>query len=555
MIKEERLSDLLIRSGLITEEQIEKAKGDQPGASLSQALISSGFIDEKAMANAFAQEANLPFIDLSTFEIDVSAASLVTDTFAQRHLALPISFDGDSLIVAMSDPSNILAIDDLSIMTGYEIRLVVATETEIRSAINRHCMTDEMVEEAIESVSIEPGQERADEEAEGDADEAPIVRLVNLVLTEAVRSRANDIHIEPEESDLRIRYRIDGVLHEIMRSPKRIQAGVTSRIKIMSGLDISQRRLPQDGRFGLTIDGRPIDFRVATLPTIHGEKIVLRILEKENVMIQLEQLGFLPGVLERFKASFVKPYGAILVTGPTGSGKTTTLYAALNILNSTEKNLITVEDPVEYRLASVNQVQVNPRPGLTFAAALRSILRHDPDIVMIGEIRDEETALIAVEAALTGHLVLSTLHTNDAAGTLTRLTEMGIEPFLTSSALDCVVAQRLARRLCTHCREEYTPTMEVLQEAGFPTNGGPPPTLYRPRGCKMCSDTGYKGRVGLYEVLQISESIERLIVDRATSDEITQAAIEEGMVPMRRDGFEKVRQGTTSLEEILRVTL
>jgi len=328
-----------------------------------------------------------------------------------------------------------------------------------------------------------------------------------------------------------------------------------SRVKILAGMDIAERRVPQDGRFGVTVDKRAIDFRVATLPTIHGEKVVLRLLEKESVLMTLDELGFLPATLARFKSSFTKPYGAILVTGPTGSGKTTTLYGALSLLNVPEKNVITVEDPVEYRLPGLNQVQVNVRAGMTFAAGLRSILRHDPDIVMIGEIRDEETALIAVESALTGHLVLSTLHTNSAAAGLTRLTEMGVEPFLIGSAVDCIVAQRLARRLCGDCREEYVPEREALEKIGFPLGGGDVPKLYRAGGCKKCNNTGYKGRVGVYEVLLVSDAIERLTVDRATSDEIHKVAVKEGMGTMRGDGLEKARQGMTSVEEIMRVLI
>ncbi|MCL5292287.1 MAG: GspE/PulE family protein, partial [Actinobacteria bacterium] len=377
---------------------------------------------------------------------------------------------------------------------------------------------------------------------------------VNLLLTQAVRDRANDVHIEPQEKDVKIRFRIDGVLHEIMRSPKKIQPGMTSRVKIMANMDIAQRRTPQDGRFGLTVDGKAIDFRVATIPTIHGEKIVLRLLQRESVMLNLDDLGFAAGTLEFFKSSLSRPYGAILVTGPTGSGKTTTLYAALNILNSIERNVITVEDPVEYRLASLSQVQVNTRTGLTFAAALRSILRHDPDIVMIGEIRDGETALIAIESALTGHLVLTTLHTNDAPSAITRITEMGVEPFLISSAVDCIVGQRLARRLCVHCRQPHEPDPDVVAEANLPTLDLPE-KFYRAKGCKMCGETGYRGRVGLYEVLLMNEEIERLTVERASSEDIYRAATKAGMRSLKLDGFEKVKQGITSLEELMRVTI
>jgi len=386
-------------------------------------------------------------------------------------------------------------------------------------------------------------------------EEAPIVKLVNSVIAQAVDDAASDIHFEPQAKELVARFRIDGVLHEIMSIPRRMQNGVISRLKIMADLDIAERRVPQDGRIGLIVGGKPIDMRVATLPTVYGEKIVMRLLDKSNVMLRLEDLGFSQKALKRFQRSFTKPYGAILVTGPTGSGKSTTLYAALNILNSPEKNIITVEDPVEYRLTGINQVQVNMKAGMTFAAALRSILRCDPDIVMIGEIRDRETAQIAVESALTGHLVLSTLHTNDAPGALSRLTEMGIEPFLTSSAVDCVLAQRLARRLCKECREPYTATREMLRKNDFPPEvvDRDDVVLYRPKGCARCNGTGYKGRLGLYEVMIVSEAVRRLTVERKSADEISRVAAAEGMKSLREDGIDKVLDGATSIEEIARV--
>ncbi len=375
------------------------------------------------------------------------------------------------------------------------------------------------------------------------------------MIAQSVDDGASDIHFEPQAKELVIRFRIDGVLHEVMAVPRRLQSGVISRLKIMADLDIAERRVPQDGRIGLMVGGKPIDMRVATLPTVHGEKVVMRLLDKSNVMLDLKDLGFAPKALKRFSRSFTRPYGAILVTGPTGSGKSTTLYAALNILNSTEKNVITVEDPVEYRLTGINQVQVNTRAGMTFAAALRSILRCDPDIVMIGEIRDRETAQIAVESALTGHLVLSTLHTNDAPGALSRLTEMGIEPFLTASAVDCVLAQRLARRLCRSCREPYTATREMLRKNDFPPEvlDRDDVTLYRPKGCSRCNGTGYKGRLGLYEVMIVSEAVRRLTVERKSADEISRVAEAEGMKSLREDGIDKVLQGMTSVEEIARV--
>ena len=386
-------------------------------------------------------------------------------------------------------------------------------------------------------------------------EEAPIVKLVNSVIAQSVDDSASDIHFEPQAKELMVRFRVDGVLHEIMSIPRRMQTGVISRLKIMADLDIAERRVPQDGRIGLMVGGKPIDMRVASLPTVYGEKIVMRLLDKSNVMLDLEDLGFAEKALKRFHKSFTKPYGAILVTGPTGSGKSTTLYAALNILNSPEKNIITVEDPVEYRLTGINQVQVNTRAGMTFAAALRSILRCDPDIVMVGEIRDRETALIAIESALTGHLVLSTLHTNDAPGALSRLTEMGIEPFLTSSAVDAVLAQRLARRLCSQCKEPYTATREMLRKNDFPPEvcDRDDVVLHRAKGCSRCNNTGYKGRLGLYEVMIVSEAIRRLTVERKSADEIGRVAAAEGMKSLREDGIDKVLLGMTSVEEIARV--
>ncbi len=551
-----RLERILLDAQLVTAEQLGEAKAAENGKSVFQILDQLGYVSEQDIAVTVAQALKLELIDLEATQVDPNAVMIIEESFAQRHKLIPIGFDDEDLIVAMSDPANIFAIDDLRIITGKRITPVVATESDIIAAIKKYCRTDADVSEMMDSVTdnMEVEVDDADEEEEEGRDRAPVVKLVNLILTEAVRSNANDIHIEPQDKDVRIRFRIDGVLHEKMRSPKKVQGGTISRIKLLAGMDIAEKRVPQDGRFGIIIDKLACDFRVATLPTIYGEKIVLRLLAKEAILMELPEMGFSPEALIRFKSSFTKPYGAILVTGPTGCGKTTTLYAGLNALNDPEKNLITVEDPVEYRLEGMSQVQVNLRAGLTFAAALRSILRQDPDIVMIGEIRDEETALIAVESALTGHLVLSTLHTNDAGSSLTRLTEMGIEAFLVSSAVDCVVAQRLARRLCEHCKEPYQPTQKALDDIDFPVKAKDIEHIYRARECKKCNNTGYKGRVGLYEVLMVTEQIEKLVVAGATADEINKAAIEEGMSTLRKDGFLKVAAGQTSIEEIMRVT-
>lgn len=548
-----QLEKILIQKDLLSAEQLAEAKAKRNGKSLFRTIADLGFATEKDIAACLAEQLHLKFIDLSTYKVDANVATLIDPELAKKNLILPIGVEDETLIVAMANPANVIALDDIRLLTGRNVKPVVVAESDLLAVIDQYKQADSDVKEIVDTVAGEAETSTTQAEDEDkDIEQAPVVKLVNLILTEAVRNRANDVHIEPQEKEVRIRFRIDGVLHEIMKAPKKIQNGIISRLKIMSGMDIAERRLPQDGRFGVKVEGKVFDFRVATLPTVFGEKVVLRLLDKEAVLMELNDLGMLPDALARFKSSFTRPYGAILVTGPTGSGKTTTLYAALNVLNNVEKNIITVEDPVEYRLPGINQVQVNPKADMTFAAALRSILRNDPDIVMIGEIRDKETAVIAIESALTGHLVLSTLHTNDAASSLTRLTEMHIEPFLISSAVDCIVAQRLARKLCTECKELYTPSDKALATVGFPKFKG---QLYRARGCNRCNHTGYKGRIGLYEVLLVSEKIERLIVKKATSEEITKVAIAEGMKTLRQDGFEKVIAGITSIEEVMRVTV
>lgn len=553
-----RLGKILIEAGLINEDQLQEAIEAQDGRSLVRTLVELGYANEEEIAKAIAKATNLPYLKLSEYRINPAAVALIPEDMARRYELVPIDIEDNKLVVAMSDPANVFAVDDLRIMTGYEIKPVVSTESDVINAISQNFQMDREVEAMMETVVGETEgaetQPLVEEVLEEEEEEAPIVKLANYILTEAVRSRAADVHIDPQESELRIRFRIDGVLHDVLKSPKKVQHGLTARLKIMANMDIAEKRLPQDGRFSLIIDGRPIDFRVATVPTIHGEKVVLRLLEKSSALMKLEELGFSKVGLDRLKSSLLKPYGAIFITGPTGSGKTTTLYSCVSLLNSVEKNIITVEDPVEYRLPGLNQVQVNPKAGLTFASALRSILRHDPDIVMIGEVRDQETALIAIESALTGHLVLSTIHTNDAASTITRLTEMGVETFLVSSAVDCVVSQRLARVLCPECKEPYTPSLETLESIGFPLDGDNKiPVIYRAKGCEYCNNTGYRGRIGIYEVLLMSENIERLTVERASTDLIRKVAIEEGMITLREEGFLKVKEGITSIEEILRV--
>jgi type IV pilus assembly protein PilB len=551
-----QLGDLLIEEGLLTPEQLEIARNEQEklGRSLSRVLIDSGKVSESDVVATLARAVGMPYVDLGEYQIDSGAAALIADNLARHYVALPIGYEDSKLIVAMSDPTNVFALDDIRTITGMDIKPVIASRSDIMTAISRFQRMDQSVEDMAAAVAAE--DEAADDLAKVKelVEDAPIVKLVNLLITQAVNDRASDIHIEPGERDVRIRYRIDGVLHEVMRSPKSIQSGVISRLKIMADINIAERRIPQDGRVGLVVGGKAIDLRVATLPTVHGEKVVLRILDKSSILLRLSDLGFSMHNYTRFESSYKKPYGMILVTGPTGSGKSTTLYATLNILNTTDKNIITVEDPVEYRLAGVNQVQINPKAGLTFASALRSILRSDPDTVLIGEIRDKETAQIAIEAALTGHLVLSTLHTNDAPSAISRLIEMGIEPFLVSSAIDCVLAQRLIRVLCDRCKEPYMPTEEALVEAiiPFPEDGNLP-KLHRAVGCGVCGKTGYRGRTSVHEVMTMTEDIERLAAERRSSDEIKRVARSQGMKMLREDGIEKVLAGVTSIEEILRV--
>ncbi|MBU2602153.1 MAG: Flp pilus assembly complex ATPase component TadA [Actinobacteria bacterium] len=555
-----RTGEILVEMGLLTPQQLEEALEEQKTSHLriGEVLVAKGWIKHTELTEALARRLGVRYLDLSTTKVEHAAANLITEKDARRYAAIPVSYLNDhTLLVAMVDPANIFAIDDLRILTGCDVEPAIATEEDIFGQISKLRSLEDKVganlEEQVESTELSPNEVRDIREQ---IDEAPIVKLVNSIMAQAAEDGASDIHFEPQAKEMVIRFRNDGVLHEVMSVPRRMQSGVLSRIKIMADLDIAERRVPQDGRIGLMVGGKPIDMRVASLPTVYGEKIVMRLLDRSNVMLRLQDLGFSEKSLARFRKSFTKPYGAMLVTGPTGSGKSTTLYATLNILNTPEKNIITVEDPVEYRLTGINQVQANLRAGLTFPVALKSILRCDPDIVMIGEIRDKETAQIAVESALTGHLVLSTLHTNDAPGALSRLTEMGIEPFLTASAVDCVLAQRLARKLCEGCKEPYKPTQEMLRRNDFPMEACEDwenVTLYKPVGCPRCNGTGYKGRLGIYEVMLVTEAIERLTVERKSADEISRVAQAEGMKSLREDGIEKVLQGRTAIEEIARV--
>jgi type IV pilus assembly protein PilB len=556
-----KVYELLLARGLLSAEQLEEAgrAAAQNGQPLVRYLIDEGVVAESAVFSILAEQLNLSFVDLGEIKIDQSAVAMVPEAVARRHFLIPIAFERGKLVIAMADPANVVAVDDIRAISKREVRQVVATRADVVAAINRYYRLESAAETLVEEAAADLGKAEEALEAQlatGGADDAPIIKLVNLLITQAVNDRASDIHIEPEEHGVRVRYRIDGVLHEVMRPPKSVQAGMSSRLKIMADINIAERRIPQDGRISVQLHGKQIDIRVATLPTVHGEKIVMRILDKSSVLLDLSELGFSEHNYKIFEESFTKPYGEILVTGPTGSGKSTTLYATLNILNRPEVNAITVEDPVEYRLAGVNQVQTNAKAGLSFASALRSILRCDPDIVLIGEIRDHETAQISTEAALTGHLVLSSLHTNDAPSALTRLVEMGIEPYLVASALDCVLAQRLARRLCSRCKEPYKPTIEELTASRFPFDPeGDLPELFRPVGCAACSKTGYKGRLALQEVMSVTPELERLVIESASSEEMKRTALNQGMKTLRQDGMEKVSRGITSIEEILRVVV
>ncbi|MGB3911270.1 MAG: ATPase, T2SS/T4P/T4SS family [Pseudolysinimonas sp.] len=551
------LSEILIIRGLMPITSLDVATGDpQADEAHVRELLEGGVVTESQVASARAAQLGLPFVDLTEYPVDGSAVALVPVQVLKRYEVLPIGRDGDRLMLAMADPRDVLAIDDVRAAVRMQVRPVVAERNDLLAAIARLVRSDGELSELTTAIVEENGSTGTDlvpAASEASEDDAPIVRFVNLLISQAISDQASDIHIEPAERDMHVRYRIDGVLHEMQRAPKNIQNGVISRLKIMSDIDIAERRKPQDGRMSVIHGGKQIDLRVATLPTVFGEKVVMRILDNSMTGLGMDQLRLLERNAAVYKASYTKPYGMILVTGPTGSGKSTTLYTTLHEVARPEINVITVEDPVEYRIPGINQVQVNPKAGLTFASALRSILRSDPDVVLIGEIRDHETAQIAIEASLTGHLVLSTLHTNDAPSAVTRLIEMEIEPFLVGSALDCIVAQRLARKLCDKCKAPYQPSFEDLQAMRFAEPGDPQPTLFKATGCTSCSNTGYRGRIALHEVMPVTEDIERLAVARASSAEIGRLAVQQGMTTLRQDGWAKALLGLTSVEEIMRV--
>src|SRR5579863_6009348 len=543
------LTEVFVELAMCTREDVLEAieVAQASGTTADRVLLERGTVSPEGVAIALAERHGLDYVDLALFNVDMAAANLVTSAVAKRHEALPIAIVADRvLLVAMADPANVHAIDDIAILTGYQIRVAVTTGEDISNVISRLARVGEVHQDEL-----------ADEEGDvvelhETSDDAPVVRLVHQLVGQAVEEGASDLHITPDGgSDLRVRFRIDGVLRDVTSVPRRLAAGVISRMKIMSELDIAERRVPQDGRVGLTVDGHRVDLRVVTVPTVRGEGVVMRILDKQAVVMDLAELGMAPSELNRFHRAYTQSHGAVLVTGPTGSGESTTLYAALDHASTPELHIVTIEDPVEYQLDGITQIQVNPKAGLTFATGLRALVRADPDVIMVGEIRDRETAQIAIEAALTGHLVLSTLHTNDAATSITRLIEMGIEPFLVASALDCVVAQRLVRVLCSQCKRRVILPMSTLREYGyaasFDVEG------YEPVGCKHCSGSGYRGRTGIYEVMTISAEIRALALERRSGDEILEMAVVQGMHRLKDDGLDKVKQGKTSIAEIARV--
>jgi type IV pilus assembly protein PilB len=527
---------------------------DGSGRHLRDVLL-DGIVTEVELAEALAEAYGLNAVDLVTYPVDAAAAAKIPAALARRHRVLGISIDDDEIVVAVSDPGDVLALDDVRAATGLSVRPVVAARDELLKAIDRFLRSEHDLDDVAAALGGDAGPARTNM-LDSIGEEAPIVRFANGLIEQAIESRASDLHVEPTDEDLRVRFRIDGVLHEVDTVPRAVQSALTSRLKIMAGVDITERRVPQNGRITVELNGRQVDLRVATLPTVWGEKIVLRVLDTGGIDLELRRLGFSEKNYERFSTSFTKPHGMVLVTGPTGSGKSTTLYATLSEISKPSINIITVEDPVEYRLPGVNQVQVNHKAGLTFAAVLPAILRSDPDVLLIGEIRDRVTAQLAVEASLTGHLVLSTLHTNDAPSAVTRLVEMGIEPFLVGSSLDCVMAQRLARRLCPWCKETYVPTHAELDAARWPFELiGPPLQLWRAVGCRSCAGTGYRGRIALHEVMPVTEEIERLAVERGSAYEIRRVARAAGMELLRTDGLRKAMAGETTLAEVLRVAV
>jgi type IV pilus assembly protein PilB len=561
-----RLGELLVRNNLITKEQLSKALEEQKESGgqsrLGSILIKNDLISESDLTSFLSKQYGVPSINLTEFEIDSAVIKTIPVEIAHKYQIIPVNRAGSTLIIAMSDPSNIFAIDDIKFMTGYNVEVVVASELAIKSSIDRYydqsaSLADVMSDLEMEDVEVVGDEEEVDiSSLERATEDAPVVKLVNLILTDAIKKKASDIHIEPYERLFRVRYRIDGVLYEVMKPPLKLKNALTSRIKIMAELDIAERRLPQDGRIKIKLGGgKDMDFRVSVLPTLFGEKVVMRLLDKSSLQLDMTKLGYEHDALANFKREIHKPFGMVLVTGPTGSGKTVSLYSALADLNKTTENISTAEDPVEFNFAGINQVQMHEDIGLNFATALRSFLRQDPDIIMIGEIRDFETAEIAVKAALTGHLVLSTLHTNDAPATINRLLNMGIEPFLVASAVNLITAQRLARRICSECKVVEEIPVQALIDAGVPPEEAPEYVCFRGAGCPKCNNSGYRGRVGFYQVLPMLEEIRELILNGANTAEIKRESMRLGIRTMRQSGLTKLQEGITSFEEVLRVTV
>ncbi len=561
----DRIGELLLREKIITQDQLKKAIDEQKrnGGRLGYNLAKLGYILEKDLTEFLSRQYGIPTIELSTQEIEPEIVRLIPEDVAQKYQIIPVSRTGSTLVLAMADPSNIFAIEDIKFLTGYNVEPLIASDAAIKTAIEKHYESAEMGLEGVLTEFDEGEMEVVREEEEVDltdlkkaVEDAPVVKLVNLILTDAIKKGASDIHIEPYEKSFRVRYRVDGILAEVMKPPMKLKNAIVSRIKIMSNLDIAERRLPQDGRIKLKLGkNKEMDYRVSVLPTLFGEKVVLRLLDKSNLQLDMTKLGFEEKALKNFMDAIHRPWGIVLVTGPTGSGKTTTLYSALSELNKISENISTAEDPVEFNLMGINQVQMHDDIGLNFAASLRSFLRQDPDIIMVGEIRDYETAEIAVKAALTGHLVLSTLHTNDAPSTVNRLLNMGIEPFLVSSSCNLILAQRLARKICKDCRTKVQIAEKVLVNLGLPANEAHKMECFKGSGCATCGGSGYKGRIALYEVMPFTEGVKELVLNGASSAELKRAAVKDGMKTLRMSGITKVAEGVTTIEEVIRVTM
>ncbi len=569
----DKFGELLVRAGRVTQAQLNEALAVQKehGGRVGGNLVKLGYINDRQLVEALSQHFKVPSVDLAGMEIDESVIKIIPADIARKYTILPVNKAGATVTVAMIDPTNVFAMDDVKFMTGYKVEPVVASETAIRAAIDRyygstHAIELKKVMEDLTEDATGTDLEVLDEEEdldlatlEEESEQAPVVKLVNIILTDAIKRGASDIHIEPYEKEYRVRYRIDGLLYEMMHPPLKLKEAMTSRVKILAKLDIAEKRLPQDGRIKIKtkISGKvkDLDYRVSVLPTLFGEKIVMRLLDKDKLMLDMSKLGFEAESLRRFEQAILKPYGMVLVTGPTGSGKTNTLYSALQRINTPEVNILTAEDPVEFNLTGINQVQMREQIGLNFAAALRSFLRQDPNIILVGEIRDFETAEVAIKAAMTGHLVLSTLHTNDAPSSINRLMNMGIEPFLVATSVHLIVAQRLVRRVCTFCKEPIEVPTSAVVDAGIPEAEARNLKLFKGRGCERCSNTGYKGRVGLYEVMEIEDEVREMILSGASAYELRQKAIQKGMMTLRGSGLQKVRDGMTTLEEVLRETV